>query len=67
MSVKKNDTFNTLVEKNYKIAPAAMLKAIDLLERGFTGFLDNDDESATYNTTPSLKEAIRYRKKRIFK
>jgi methionyl-tRNA formyltransferase len=64
-TINKNDTFNTLVEKNYQIAPAAMLKAIDLLEQGFTGFLDNNDELATYNSTPTLKEAFQYRKKRI--
>ena len=65
--VTKKDTFRTLVNKNYKIAPVAMLKAIDLLENGFTDFIPNDDEKASYNTTPNLKEAWHYRKKRFFK
>lgn len=64
-AVNKNDTFNTLVKKNYQIAPAAMLKAIDLLEQGFTDFIENSESSATYNSTPTLKEAYLYRKKRI--
>jgi methionyl-tRNA formyltransferase len=64
-SVSRKDTFNSLVKKNYEIAPKAMLKAIDLLENGFKDFLPNADNDATYNTTPTLKEAWEYRKKRI--
>lgn len=66
-SVSEKDTFNTLVKKNYEIAPLAILKAIDLLEAGYTGFLPNPEEKATYNSTPSLTEAWNYRKRRIRK
>ena len=62
--VSPKDTFNTVVKKNYQIAPVAMLKALDLLENGHKDFIPNDDSKATYNTTPSLKEAWEYRRKR---
>jgi methionyl-tRNA formyltransferase len=65
--VTENDTFNTLVEKNYKIAPDAMIKALDILESGNKDFIPNNDELATYNTTPSLQEAWSYRKKRLLR
>jgi len=63
--IKKNETFNSLVKKNYHIAPSAMLSAIHLLENGFKNFLSNDDKDATYNTTPTLKEAFAFRIKMI--
>lgn len=64
-SVSPKDTFNTLVKKNYQIAPKAMLKALELLENGFSDFIPNEDSHATYNSTPSLSEAWHYRKRRI--
>jgi methionyl-tRNA formyltransferase len=60
-AVSRKDTFNTLVKKNYQIAPVAMLKAINLLESGYDNFITNDDSMATYNTTPSFMEALKYR------
>ena len=65
-SVCENDTFNTLVKKNYEIAPKAILKALALLESGFRDFIPNDDNQATYNTTPTLKEAWEFRMRRLF-
>jgi methionyl-tRNA formyltransferase len=59
------DTFNSIVKKNYEIAPKAIIEAIELLEKGQTEFISNNDEEATYNTVPSLKDAIQYRKKRL--
>lgn len=64
-TVLPKDTFNSLVEKNYQIAPKAMLKALELLENGFNNFIANEDSHATYNSTPSLREAWLYRKSRI--
>ncbi|MBA7530622.1 Methionyl-tRNA formyltransferase [subsurface metagenome] len=63
--VSAKDNFNTLVKKNYEIAPSAMLEALDKLERSDTDFLPNDDVSATYNSTPQFKHAWLYRKRRI--
>lgn len=57
-SVSKKDTFNTLVKKNYDIAPKAMLEALSILENSNSGFAENSDSDATYNTTPTLKEAL---------
>ncbi len=65
-SVSPKDGFNQIVKRNYEIAPQAMIKAIDLLESGQREFIDNNDDEATYNTTPELKEAWAYRKQRIF-
>jgi len=68
--VSKKDNFNTLVKKNYSIASQAMLEAIEKLEIGFDDFLPNDNQQATYNSTPSIKEALEYRCKilrRMFK
>ena len=64
--VEENDNFNTLVNKNYTIASKAMIEAIELLETGFLDFMPNDDDKATYNTTPTFKEALNYRMKRLF-
>jgi len=66
-NVSKKDTFKTLVNKNYEIAPKLMLQAINLLEEGFTDFIENDDNKATTNSTPSLKEAWVYRKRIILR
>lgn len=59
--VSKRETFRSLVKKNYKIAPLAMLNALDKLEMGDNEYSENPDELATYNTTPTLKEAWNYR------
>jgi methionyl-tRNA formyltransferase len=64
-SISRKDTFNTLVKKNYSFASQAMLDAIKKLEQGRTDFLPNDDNLATYNSTPSLKEALRYRYRKL--
>ncbi|MFA7542858.1 MAG: formyltransferase family protein [Candidatus Cloacimonadaceae bacterium] len=60
--VKSGDTFNEIVRKNYQIASNAMIEAIELIKNGFSDFMDNNNEEATYNSTPSLKEAFQYRK-----
>ncbi len=64
-NIDSKDTFSSLVKKNYNIAPRAMLKALDKLEKGEKNFIPNDNELATYNTTPDFKHAIEFRKKRI--
>jgi len=63
--VSAKDNFNTLVKKNYEIAPKAMLEASDKLEQGVTDFIPNDDVAATYNSIPHFKHAWIYRKRRI--
>jgi methionyl-tRNA formyltransferase len=65
--VSRADNFNTIVKKNYSIAPAAMLKALTLLESRQYELIENNDAKATYNSIPTLKQAWQYRKKRIFR
>ncbi len=59
--VSKSETFRSLVKKNYQIAPVAMLEALERLEEGEKDYIENPDELATYNTTPTLKDAWKYR------
>jgi len=66
-SVSKNDTFNSLVKKNYEIAPKAMIAAIDKLRRGDNRFISNNDDCATYNTIPTLQQAWLYRRRLLAK
>lgn len=63
--VEANDNFKTLVKKNYEVAPIAMLEALDKLEKGEKDFIRNDPTLATYNSTPTSKEAWEYRRRRI--
>lgn len=63
--VKKNDTFNSLVKRNYEIAGKAMLEALDILESGDYCLIPNDDKYATYNTTPDIKHAWEFRIRRL--
>jgi methionyl-tRNA formyltransferase len=64
-TVSPKDNFNTIVKKNYAIAGKAMLEAIEKLENGFTDYIKNDDNKASYNTIPTLKQAIEYRMSRM--
>ncbi len=63
--IENEDNFNTIVKKNYQLAPVAMLEAIEVLASGQNGFLKNDPALATYNSTPTLQHAWRYRRKRF--
>lgn len=59
--VLRKDTFNTLVKRSYALASQAIIEALDKLDKGVDELLPNDDSLATYNSTPSLKEAWKYR------
>lgn len=59
--VDKKDTFNSLVIKNYELASKAMIEALNILENKEYKLIENDCNFATYNTTPTLKEALSYR------
>ena len=63
--INAKDSFNSIVKKNYEIAPKLMLKALDKLERGDRDFMVNDDGLATYNTIPTFREAWKFRKDRV--
>lgn len=65
--IDAKENFNSLVEKNYQVAGPALLEAIDILERGdLTNIIRNDNAQASYNTTPTLKQAIKFRTNRLF-
>ncbi|HLP46150.1 MAG TPA: formyltransferase family protein [Candidatus Kapabacteria bacterium] len=59
--IDKKDNFNSLVRKNYQAAPRAMFKALALLEKGRYELIKNDDTLSTYNSVPTLKQALTYR------
>jgi methionyl-tRNA formyltransferase len=59
--VSKKDTFNSLVIKNYKLASKAIIEALEILENKEYSLIKNDCKKATYNSTPTLKEAWHYR------
>lgn len=63
--ISESDTFKSIVEKNYEIASSAMLEALDLLDKGFKDFIQNNHINATYNTIPSFSQSLEYRMKRI--
>lgn len=63
--VQNDDTFNSLVKKNYTIAGKAILDALDILESDDYSLIPNNNSMATYNTTPDVKHAWEYRKARL--
>jgi methionyl-tRNA formyltransferase len=65
--VLPKDNFNSIARKNYSIAGKAMLKALNLLESGNYTLIKNDKTLASYNSTPTLSEAISFRKKMIIR
>lgn len=66
-NIDKNETFGSLVKKNYKWANKAIIEALDNIEKGPVNYIPNIEEQATYNTIPSLREAWEYRKRRFSK
>lgn len=58
-------SFNRLVEINYSFAAQAMIEALDLLASGNTVLIPNNDDEATYNSTPTFKEALKFRLTKI--
>ena len=42
-----------------------MIEALNLLEKKDYSLIENDCKKATYNTTPTLKEALKYRFRKI--
>lgn len=65
--VEPRDNFHSIVRKNYERADKAMLKALDILEKGDYQLIPNNEEEATYNTIPEPGQAWEYRKKQIRK
>lgn len=64
VGIKRFDTFDSVLEKDFELAPDAMLEAIELIRRGdYTEHLiPNDKSQATYFSKPALSDALRYRR-----
>lgn len=64
VKIKRFDTFDSILEKDFHLATEAMLEAIDLIRQG--GYkeklIPNDKNLATYFSKPGLSEALQYRK-----
>ena len=63
--IDDRDTFRDVVEKNYQLAGEAILEALDRLEAGDYSLIENEDDLASHNTTPTIKQAWEYRFRRI--
>jgi len=61
--VSPNATFREIVQKNYSIAHKAMINALDLLDSNSNYSPITNDYEESYNTVPTLKEAINFRLK----
>jgi methionyl-tRNA formyltransferase len=61
VNIDMYDTFISLTRKCYRLAPGAMLEAIDMLAKGGYEAIPNDPEKGSYNSLPRLKDALRYR------
>lgn len=64
VSIERFDTFDTVLEKDFRLAPDAMLEAIDLIRKGDykKHLVPNDRSIATYFSKPAISDALRYRK-----
>lgn len=62
--IKRWDTVDTLLDRIFfKVAPDAMLEALELIRSGqYVDYLkENDSSQATYFSSPGIKDALRYR------
>jgi len=62
--IERFDTFDSVLEKDFRLAPDAMLEAIDLIRKGDykKHLISNDKSSATYFSKPTISDALRYRR-----
>lgn len=61
IKILPNESISSLFKKNYEIAPITKLKTLDLLELGNYKTIKNDENSATNNSIPTLKDAVKFR------
>lgn len=59
--VDDNENFLTLTQKGYDLATDLMLESLDKIESGNYTIIINDPAKGTYNSVPSLKDALQYR------
>lgn len=63
IEIKKNDNVNSLINKMFNLAIEKFGEVIDCLSRSNyeDNLLENNQNEATYFTSPTLKDALRYR------
>lgn len=67
ISIGRFDSVDSLVRKVFALAPGAMLEAIERLAEDDwrDRLLPNDDEQATYYTSPTFSQALLYRRRML--
>jgi methionyl-tRNA formyltransferase len=62
-AIRRFDSVDTLINRMFSLAPAAMLEALAMLRGGDyeKKLIDNDDAQASYCSRPKFGEALRYR------
>lgn len=64
--VSPNDDFFSLTQKGYDVAADIMLESLKKIESGKFNTMPNDPRKGNYNTIPTLRDALNY-KKRVIK
>jgi len=61
--ISRFDSVDTLINRMFRSAPAAMLEALSMLREGDceSKLIENDDSQATYCSRPGLGDALGYR------
>lgn len=61
--IERFDSLDSLLEKIFLIAPSALLEAIDMIRAGNykERLIENKDELASYFSSPTIHDAIKYR------
>lgn len=63
IEIDRFDTFDSLLKKIFRLAPEAMLEAINTIRTGDyeQNLIENDEKFASYYSSPTIRDAIRYR------
>ncbi|NTW31512.1 MAG: hypothetical protein HGB12_02615 [Bacteroidetes bacterium] len=67
IEIKKRDSLNSLLKKIFELSPIAMYEAIEILRKdNYHEFLiENNNNEATYFSSPRFKDGIKYICKRL--
>jgi methionyl-tRNA formyltransferase len=63
--ITRSDTFDTLLAKDFAIAPEAMVEAVGLIKSGEYNkrLIPNEKQFSSYYSSPTIRDALSYRKK----
>ena len=67
LPITRSDTFDSLLVKDFAIAPEAMVEAVGLIKSGeYTNrLIPNEKEFSSYYSSPNIRDALLYRKKML--